>query len=263
MAERLTKLGVNVRIGSRSASPAFDWEDPNTWQKAVEGVDFVYVSYHPDLAFEGAAEKVDAFAKVAVANGVRRLVLLSGRNEEGAQRGEKFIQNSGAEWTIIRASWFNQNFSENYLLEPVLAGQIPFPAGNVAEPFIDVNDIVDIAVEALTTDKHVGKLYEVTGPRLLTFYDLAAEISKATGREITYVPVSITDYEAALLQEGVPAEFAKELIRLISAVMDGRSSQTTNGVQQALGRPARDFADYAKEIAATGLWTPSTSSAHK
>ncbi len=89
-----------------------------------------------------------------------------------------------------------QNFTEGYLLDPVREGVIALPAGDVAEPFVDVDDIADVAVAALTEDGHTGRLYELTGPRLLTFAEVAAELSKATGRDIVYVPLGIEEYAA-------------------------------------------------------------------
>ena len=186
VAQRLIARGVPTRIGSRSGSPRFDWDDATTWEPALQDVTAVFVVYYPDLAFPGAAETIRAFATTAVASGVGRLVLLSGRGEEEAEVSERAVQESGADWTILRASWFAQNFSEHFLLEPVLGGVIALPAGDVAEPFVDVDDIADVAVAALTEDGHAGQLYELTGPRLLTFADAADEIAKATGRDIQY-----------------------------------------------------------------------------
>jgi uncharacterized protein YbjT (DUF2867 family) len=214
----------------------------------------VYVSYHPDLAFPGASETVRSFTKLAVERGVRRLVLLSGRGEERARLGEQAIQASGAEWTVVRASWFFQNFSESFLAEPLLAGELAFPAGDVAEPFIDAEDIADVAATALTEDKHAGQLYEVTGPRLMTFAEAVAEIAKATGRKIRYVPISPEAYESALLEHDVPADFVKPLIQLFRTVLDGRNSHLSDDVQRVLARPPRDFEDYARETAASGVW---------
>jgi uncharacterized protein YbjT (DUF2867 family) len=256
VAARLQQQGRKVRAGSRSGTPPFDWTNETTWGAALEGVQSAYVTYYSDLAFPGAADAVRSFAKAAVESGVRKLVLLSGRGEEGAQRGEQAIRDSGADWTVIRASWFHQNFSENFLLEAVLGGEVAFPAGNVGEPFIDVDDIADIAAAALTDDRHAGQLYEVTGPRLLTFADAVAEIAKATGRDIRYVPVLPGQYASALLEQGLPADLVNPLVELIATVLDGRNTTLADGVQRALGRPPRDFADYARDTAATGIWTP-------
>ena len=117
-----------MRLGTPSATPPLDWTDEATWPAALDGVGSVYVTYYPDLAVPGAAEAVGAFADLAVAHGVRRLVLLSGRGEEGARRGEQALQQSGADWTIVRSAFMAQNFNESFFLEPLRAGEVAFPA---------------------------------------------------------------------------------------------------------------------------------------
>jgi uncharacterized protein YbjT (DUF2867 family) len=254
VAERLTARGLPVRIGSRSSEPPFDWEDQATWAPALDGVGAVYVSYYPDLPAPGAVEAVGSFAEVAVANGIRRLVLLAGRGEPEAEEAEQAVRNSGADLTILRATWFSQNFSEGFMLEPVLSGEIALPAGNTPEPFVDVDDIADVAVAALTEDGHVGQLYELTGPRLLTFAQVAEEIAQATGREIRYMPVSIEQYAATAAEQGLPGEVIDLLRYLFGVVLDGRNAHLADGVQRALDREPRDFSDYARATAATGVW---------
>ncbi|MFI5564562.1 NmrA family transcriptional regulator [Amycolatopsis japonica] len=251
VAQRLTDLGIDVRKASR---PVFDWNDPSTWTAAVTGISAAYLTYYPDLAFPGAAEAIRDFSKLAVEHGVRRLVLLSGRGEEEAVVSEQGVRDSGAEWTVVRASWFAQNFSEHFLLEPVLAGEIVLPAGSVTEPFIDVEDIVDVVVTALTTDGHDGEVYELTGPRLLGFADAAAEIGKASGRDVRYVPVSAAEFAAGAAEQGVPEEEIEGLTDLFTRILDGRNSSLTGDVERVLGRPARDFSEYAAKAAATGVW---------
>ena len=194
--------GLPVRIGSRAGEPQFDWEDPGTWEPVLRGVRSVYVTYQPDLAVPGAADAVRAFAELAVESGVRRLVLLSGRGEDGALRGEEAVRESGAEWTILRSSFFGQNFSESFFLEPVLGGELALPVGEVAEPFVDAEDVAEVAAAALTRDEHAGKLYELSGPRLLTFGEAVREISRAIGHEVRYVPVSVEEFTSALEQAG-------------------------------------------------------------
>jgi uncharacterized protein YbjT (DUF2867 family) len=256
VAERLVARGVPVRIGSRSGTLPFDWELQDTWAPALQGVGSAYVSYYPDIAVPGAADVVSSLAELAVAHGVRRLVLLSGRGEEGALLGECAVQESGTDWTIVRSSWFNQNFSENFLLEPILGGEVALPVGDVGEPFVDAGDIADVAVAALTEDGHSGRVYEVTGPRLLTFAEAVAEIAKATGREIHFRSVSIDEYTSMLAEFDVPPDFVWLITYLFTEVMDGRNAQTSDGIARALGRPPRDFSTYARETAATGIWTP-------
>ena len=255
LAERLTAQGVPVRIGSRSGSPRFDWEVPATWGPALQGVRAVYISYYPDIAVPGAAETVEAFARLAVANGVTRLVLLSGRGETEAQRAEEMVKASGADWTILRCAWFSQNFSEGFLIESLLEGEVALPVGTVGEPFIDVDDIADAAFVALTEPGHVGQLYELTGPRLLSFADAVAEIAKAAGRDIRYIKVSHDEFTASVAAHDFPPEFAWLLNELFTEVLDGRNETLTDGVQRVLGRAPKDFSAYAHETAATGVWS--------
>ncbi len=259
VVERLKARGMPTRVGSRSGEPPFDWEDEGTWAPALRDVESVYVSYYPDLAVSGSVEAVRAFTELAVESGVRRLVLLSGRGEPEAERAERVVrevsEKAGAEWTILRSTWFMQNFSEDYMLEHVLSGEIRLPAGDVPTPFLDADDIAEVAVAALTEEGHADQLYELTGPRSLTFAEAAAEISKATGRKIRYVPVSLEEHATEAAGHGVPAEVVELLTYLFAEVVDGRNASTTDGVRRALGREPKDFTDYARETAATGVWS--------
>jgi uncharacterized protein YbjT (DUF2867 family) len=261
VVQRLQAAGRPVRVGTPSATPPFDWDDQSTWAPALEGVGSVYVTYYPDVAIPGAAAAIGAFAELAVATGVRRLVLLSGRGEQGARRSEQALQQSGADWTIVRSAFMAQNFNESFFLEPVRAGEVAFLADpGLAEPFIDADDIADVAVAALTGDGHVGQLYEVTGPRLLGWAQAVAEIAAAAGRPIRYVPVSLEEYAALLVENQVPADDVKMLTGVfseIAGVLDGRNAYLSDGVQRALGRPPRDFADFVRDAAATGIWSGS------
>ena len=254
IAERLSAKGHDVRIGSRSAVPSFDWDNEKGWDACLESVTSAYITYAPDLAMPGATDTIQAFVDLAKRRGVKRLVLLSGRGEEEAQACERIVQDSGLEWTIVRASWFNQNFSEGAFIDMVLNGAITLPAGDQVEPFVDVDDIADVAVAAFTEDHHNGQIYEVTGPRLMTIADVAADLSKATGREIAYVDVPHDGFVAEVANSGAPKDVVWMLDYLFSTVLDGRNAHLTDGVQRALGRPPKDFADYARDAAATGVW---------
>lgn len=254
VAERLTARGVPIRVGSRSGEPPFDWDNQSTWTATLQNVASVYIAFYPDLGVPGTAATIRSFANLAVQHGVRRLVLLSGRGEDEAQLCERVVQESGAEWTILRASWFAQNFSENFPLEAVLSGEVALPAGNVGEPFIDADDIADVAVAALTEDGHAGQLYELTGPRLLTFAEAVGEIASATGQDVRYVQVSHEQFAAALAEQAVPADIVALMSYLFTTVLDGRNAHLADGVQRALGRAPRDFSVYAREAAATGVW---------
>ncbi len=213
-----------------------------------------YITYSPDLAIPGATESVQSFVDKAVAHGVRRLVLLSGRGEEEAQRCERIVQQAGVEWTVVRASWFNQNFSEGEFLGMVMDGAITLPAADVPEPFVDVDDIADVAVAALTEQGHNGQIYEVTGPRMLTFTEVAQEISRAAGRQVNFIRIPGDAFASAVAESGAPEEIAWLLNYLFDTVLDGRNAYVCDGVQRALGREPTDFTDFARRIADSGIW---------
>jgi uncharacterized protein YbjT (DUF2867 family) len=254
--QRLGTRGLTTRVGARSGNPAFDWDDRSSWAPVLDGVGSVYLQHYLD-ALPGSAEIIGSFAELAVANGIRRIVHLSGRGETEAELAEQAVQDTGADVTTLRSTWFSQNFSENYFVDGLLAGELALPAGNTPEPFVDADDIADVAVAALTEDGHVGKVYELTGPRLLTFEDAVAEIAQATGRNIRYAPVSIEDFSAGLREQAVPGEWIELLVYLFEEVLDGRNAHLADGVQRALGREPKDFADYARDAAATGVWNAS------
>lgn len=254
VVERLKARNADVRAVSRSSAQPFDWKNRETWSPVLQGIDSVYITYQPDLAVPGAPDDIRALSELAVAAGVGRLVLLSGRGEEEAQRCEQIVQQSGVEWTIVRAGWFNQNFSESFFLEPVLAGEVALPVGDIREPFIDADDIADVVVAALTESGHAGQLYELTGPRLMTFQEAIAEIASATGREISFVQITPEQYSAGMRSAGIPDDYIGLIEYLFTTVLDGRNAYLADGVQRALGRPARDFSDYARDAAASGVW---------
>jgi len=255
IAERLRAKGVTVRIGARSAKPPFDWNDETTWAPVLENVERIYVSYQPDLAVPGAVEAIRRFSALAVRSGIKRLVLLSGRGEDAAQATERELQASGADWTIIRGSWFFENFSEAFLMDAVRSGMVYLPPDAVTEPFVSADDIADVAVLALLDDAHVGKIYELTGPRLLTFAEAVAEIAAASGRPIGYRSVPLADFVAQMRAEGLPDDYVELIRYLFSSVLDGRNSSLTSDIERVLLRRPRDFAVYARETAATGVWS--------
>jgi len=251
VAERLAARGLPVRIGSRSGQPPFDWDDERTWAPALAGIGSIYITYYPDLALPGAADHVGRLARRAVESGVRKLVLLSGRGEPQVHPAEQAVRESGALYTILECAFFCQNFSEGAMAPD--GDEIVFPGGDVAEPFLDVDDIADAAVAALTDDAHAGVTYELTGPRLLTFAQAAAEIAAASGRPMRYVPVTFEQYAEALAPH-MPADHVSFLIDLFRWLTDGHNASVTDGVERVLGRKPRDFHDYAREAAAAGAW---------
>lgn len=256
VVERLTALGVPVRSGSRGADVPFDWEDASGWAAALRGADAAYVAYYPDLAAPGAPKAMTAFGRIAAECGVRRLVLLSGRGEPQAVVAEEALRAAapGVALSVVRSAFFSQNFSESDLLDGVLHGELVFPAGATAEPFVDADDLADVVVALLTADTPDEDVHELTGPGLLTFDEVAARIAEVTGREVRYVPVSGPQYAAALAGYGMPEAEAGFLADLFSTLLDGHNAVTTDGVKRALGREPKDFGTYVRETAEGGAW---------
>jgi len=260
LVRRLTRMNVPVRVGSRSAGTPFDWDKPATWGPALDGARAAYLAYQPDLAVPGAAEAIGELTALAAGRGARQLVLLSGRGEPEAETCEKVFTSTctqtGIAWTVLRCNWFSQNFNEGYLLGPVLEGEVALPAGDVGEPFVDADDIADVAAAVLTRDGHAGQVYELSGPRALTFAGAVGEIAAATGRDIRFARITPGEYAAAMAADGAPDDVVELVSYLFTTVLDGRNSRPAGGVQQVLGRPPRDFGSYCRDTATTGVWDP-------
>lgn len=253
--ERLqNNQNIEIKTGSRTAKIPFDWENPETWNAVLTDTDAVYITFQPDLAVPSAVEIIQKFTFLASKLGVQKMVLLSGRGEKEAQICEEIVKNTAKNWTIVRASWFNQNFSESFFLDPILAGFVALPRAEALEPFTDANDIADVVVECLLDDKHNGHTYELTGPELLTFPEAVAIIAKASSKNIQFQALNLEEYTQMLQEYQVPADHIWLINYLFEQVLDGRNSSVTNDIEKVLGRKATDFATYAKEAAKTGIW---------
>ena len=247
---------VEIRLGSRNEKIPFDWENSQTWENVLKDIDTVYITFQPDLAVPFAAEAIENFSKLATKNGVQKIVLLSGRGEKEAQVCEEIVKENAKYWTIVRASWFNQNFSESFFLDPILYGIVALPRAEALEPFTDADDIADVVTTALLNDSHNGKTYELTGPRLLTFKQAVNEIAEASGRNITFQSLSLEEYTQMLREYQVPEDHIWLVNYLFEQVLDGRNSNITQDIENVLGRKAKDFSTYAKETAKTRIWNP-------
>ncbi|WP_020533103.1 NAD(P)H-binding protein [Flexithrix dorotheae] len=257
VVEKLQHMNHPVRIGSRKATPSFDWEKPSTWENALEGIEKVYITFQPDLAVPGALEAIKSLTEQALKSGVKKLVLLSGKGEREAELCEEVVMQSGLDYTIIRASWFSQNFSETFFLDPILAGHVALPKPDAKVPYVDTNDIADVAVEVLLNDKHNGQIYALTGPELWTFEEVITEISAASGREIQFTPISLEEYIKMLGEHQVPTDYIWLINYLFSNVLDAKGNNViSHDIERVLGRKPTDFRKYIRETVKTGVWNP-------
>ncbi|WP_026877907.1 NAD(P)H-binding protein [Jiangella gansuensis] len=255
VASRLRELGLDPRVASRSGSTRFDWTDETTWEPALKGADALYIvldDERPDLT--------EPLVQRAVAAGVRRLVLLSARawadlGDDTMLAGERAVRSAGVNWTILRPTWFAQNFAETpFISDAVRAGELVLPVGDGREPFVDLDDLAEVAAAALLDDRHAGQTYELSGPRALTWAEAVTEVARASGRTLRYVAVDPQQYAVHLTGRGYPAEVVAVLDPLYAHIRDGLSAHLSDGVQQALGRGPRDFATYVRDAAAAGAW---------
>lgn len=247
---------VEISLGSRNEKIPFDWEKPETWENVLQNIDTVYITFQPDLAVPFAADAIENFTNLATKSGVQKIVLLSGRGEQEAQVCEEIVKKNAKNWTIIRASWFSQNFSESFFLDPILYGIVALPRAEALEPFTDADDIADVVTAALLDESHNGKTYELTGPRLLTFKDAVNEIANASSRNISFQSLSLEEYAQMLKEYQVPEDHIWLVNYLFEQVLDGRNSNVTSDIEKVLGRKAKDFSAYAEETAKTGIWNP-------
>jgi len=258
VVEGLSAQGHHVRIGSRNQSPAFDWENPETFSKALKGMDRAYIVYHPDLAVPGAKEAITKLTEVALKEGLEKVVLLSGKGETEAEACEQIVANSGLNYTLVRASWFNQNFSESFLLDPILAGHVALPMAEAEIPFVDADDIAAVVTKVLVDDSYNGQTITVTGPRKLTFQEVIETIAKGTNRTIQFQAISIEAYQEAMKNAGLPDAYVWLFSYLFKEVLGNPANQDiSHDIEKVLGRKATDFEAFVQKTAETGIWNQS------
>ncbi|MDQ0820371.1 uncharacterized protein YbjT (DUF2867 family) [Arthrobacter sp. V4I6] len=251
--DRLTAAALPARPASRRTG--FDWDDSSTWADPLGGASAAYVCFTPDLAFPGVPAKMRALGQVSATEGFERLVLLSGRGEERARESEAALREGGVPTTVLRCSWFQQNFSEHFLAGPVRRGRLRLPAPDVPEAFVDLDDVADAVVVALTQTPPENATYELSGPELLTFAQAAAVLADAHDRPVIFEEVSVQTFVDDLAADGVPAQEAEPLGRLFTEILDGRNASLADGIERLLGRPASPLNAYARRTANSGAWS--------
>ena len=257
VVEQLNRIGIEPRIGSRNASPSFDWDNKDTWIKALQGIERMYVTYYPDLAVPGAKESVESLTHLAKELGVKKMVLLSGKGEAEAEACERIVINSGIQYSIVRASWFNQNWSESFFLDSILSGEVALPMSDVQIPFVDANDIAEVAATVLLDDKYNGEIIEVTGPELITFKEIVDIISATSQTELNFHDITLEEYIEGMRQNQIPEDVVWLIEYLFSHVLTNPNNQVVvKDVERVLGRTAKTFLEYAQVTSKTGIWNP-------
>ncbi|MFW3170412.1 NAD(P)H-binding protein [Geodermatophilus sp. CPCC 206100] len=248
----LRTAGAGVRPASRSSPTRFDWTAAETWEPALDGVGAVYL-----MAPDGVAVD-ERFVRLAVASGVRRIVLLSSDavEEMGDARlldAERAVRESGAEWTVLRPSWFDQDFDEGVFRDAVLAGELALPLGDLRQAFVDADDIAAVAAAALTTDGHAGQTYQVQGPRALSFAEALALVSRASGRPVRFAG-DPAEYRAAHLGYGRDEAEVDAELAAFAALRARGDDEPGDAVRRVTGRDPRSFEDHVRAAAERGAW---------
>ena len=260
VVKKLNRLGHNVRIGTRNNTPAFDWDDPETYTQALKGMDKAYIVYYPDLAVPGSKEAITALTEAARKEGLDKVVLLSGKGEKEAEACEEIVANSGLNYTLVRASWFNQNFSEGAFLDFVLNGVVALPMPEAEIPFVDADDIAEVVTKVLLDGSYNGQTITVTGPRKMTFEEVVKTIAKEVGRDIQYVPISIEEFAEGMKEVGLPDSYIWLFSYLFEEVLGNPENQeVSHDVEKVLGRKATDFEAYVEKVTKTNIWNQSVS----
>jgi uncharacterized protein YbjT (DUF2867 family) len=254
VAGTLSGQGVSVRTAARGgADIRFDWNNPATFEGALQGVTGVYlVSPVMRVDFAGV---VSDFLDQAEQAGVRNVTYLSAYGMEHAPaevalRAVELDLESRGSFThsIVRPAWFMQNFSETFL-KPV-EDEIVVPSGTGAEAFVSAEDIASVAAATLAEpERHAGRAYAPTGPESLTLDEAARIISAAAGRTIVYRDTDRTEWVGAMVRSGVPAEYGEVLRTLTETIASGRGAQPNDDVLAATGAAPVSFADFAAKTA--------------
>ncbi len=244
----LSQHGVPTRQATRTpSSPGqvrLDWADRATYRDALRGVAAVYLI--APIGVVDPVPLVEPFLEEALRQGVRRVVQLSSsalpEGAPGLGAVHRLVRTTMPEWTVLRPSWFMQNFVGQHLVaRGVKRGEIVTATGNGKVAFIDAGDIAAVARRALTDDIPHNTEHLLTGPAALSYADAAAILTQQTGRAISHRSVSAEEMMALIAAQGIPAEFAKVLAAMDADIRGGAEDRVTDTVNAVTGRPAHGF----------------------
>lgn len=229
---------------------AFDFEKPETWGRAFAGGDRLFLVRPPAITKVGEflLPAVDAAQRC----GVEHVTLLSVLGAEKNpvlphRRIERHLENSGLDYTFLRASFFMQNFDEVHARDVREHDELFVPAGDGKTSFVDARDIADIAAVTLTEPGLRNCAYDVTGPEALDYHQAAAVFSEGLGREITYPRPGAIAFARRWLGRGEPLGFVITMVGIYTTARLGLAGRVTDDVKQVLGRDPRPLAEYVAE----------------
>jgi uncharacterized protein YbjT (DUF2867 family) len=256
----LAARDVSTRLATRTPRSAghvrFDWADRDTHGDALRGASAVYLI--APIGVSDPVPMVDVFLGEARRQGVRRVVALSSsalpEGSPGLGAVHQLVRTTMPEWTVLRPSWFMQNFTGDHLVaHGVRGGEIVTATGDGKVAFIDATDIAAVAGHALIDDVPHNTEHILTGPAALSYADAAEILTRQIGRTVRHRSVPADEAARGITAHGIPAEFANVLAAMDVDIRDGAEDRVTCTVENVTGRPARSFGAFAaKEFAATG-----------
>ncbi|MBN9682755.1 MULTISPECIES: NmrA family NAD(P)-binding protein [unclassified Corallococcus] len=259
IAQGLTAEGFTVRTATRDTRPPvaaaehvrFDWADPSTHGAALEGVDRMYI-LAPALV-EDPSSLMTSVLERALSRGVRRVVLLSASvvPEGGPGLGQvhHFLRTRAPEWSVLQPSWFMQNFvlpGHHHADSLQRDGTLVTATGQGRVGFVAAEDIAAVGVRALADARAHDTAHVITGPQALSYDDLAAILSRVTGRPIRHVHATPEEAQRHLQASGMPEVYARFLTMLDTLIRDGAEDRVTDTVLRVTGRAPRDFESFVR-----------------
>ena len=263
---QLDAAGINVRALSRDAEKGAklasdhveiavgDLGDKASLIAAMEGIEAAYLNVVPGAE---TLNQIDNFIEAAKQAGVRHIVKLSGMNAGPDSpsaiirmhaEGDRRVRESGLTYSILRANSFFQNVLAQ-IGNIRDAGQFYLPLGDAHQSLIDVADIAAVAIARLREENPVSGDFDLSGPQSLTFFDVATELGKALGKEVTYVPISNDAFRDNLIKIGLPEPAANNVAELFGVFASGTYANVSGGVEKVLGRPPRSYSEFAADVA--------------
>lgn len=257
---QLEDAAVRVRAAVRDTATAtvpegvetvpFDFERPETWGRALEGVTSMFLVRPPELGHRTVTPVVDAAARMGVEHVVFLSVLGAAKNPLLPHRRiERHLERSALAATFLRASFFTQNFETVHKDELIEDGEIVVPAGDGTTSFIDAEDIAAVAAVALTEPGHHHRAYDLTGPAALTYHEVAAVFDDVLERPVRYTNPSIPEFVRHSRAAGHKWPFILVMVGVYTTARLGLAGRVTDDVERVLGRPPRSFREYVRDNA--------------
>lgn len=217
---------------------------------AFEGVSRAFFLSPPGHADQYAL--LSPLIQEAKRRALKKVVLMTAMGANAVEtapfrRAEIELEKSGLNYNIIRPNWFMQNFQTFWIHGIQTAGKIFLPAGDAKVGFIDARDISAVTAKLLTTDTFNNRDFDLTGPASVNHADVAQELSRVSGKQISYQEISTEDFLAGLLGAGLPKDYALFLQMIMSFLKQGYSAATNDNVKTILGREPIGLKTYAED----------------